>query len=71
MKGEWSIASEGARMQDGELCCKGRLKVDGMFLSDVTFVASGKNLRAPLFPGNCLFSGLLLLAMSEKYDLHS
>ena len=71
MKGKWSISSEGARLQGAELSCKGRLQMDGMFLTDVAFVASGKNLRPPLFPGNCLFSGLLLLAMSEKYELHS
>ena len=71
MKGEWSISSEGARIEDGELCCEGRVKVDGMFLGDVAFVASGKSLKVPLYPGNCLFSGLLLLAMSEKCNLHS
>jgi hypothetical protein len=71
MNREWSICSEGAHMQDGELDCRGRLKVDGMFLADIAFVASGSDLRPPLFPGNCLFSGLLLLAMSEKYNLHS
>ncbi|MCP4846406.1 MAG: hypothetical protein GY899_00470 [Verrucomicrobiaceae bacterium] len=42
-----------------------------MFLADVAFVASGNDLRAPLFPGDCLFSGLLLLAMSQKCNLHS
>ncbi|MFP6872828.1 MAG: hypothetical protein VCA55_04895 [Verrucomicrobiales bacterium] len=71
MKGEWLICSEGARIQDGEIDCRGRLKVNGMFLADIAFVASGNDLKPPLFPGDCLFAGVLLLAMSEKYNLRS